>query len=114
MLTTLNNSGCVDTVIYFVSVREEIAVFYPNTFSPNGDGKNDLFQPIGASLEDYEIKIWNRWGEIVYEGNNKTGWDGKIRGTAIPAQEGAYVFTIELKGDKFDKKVVTGNVTLIR
>ena len=114
ILATRNNDGCVDTVKYIVYAQEEIAVFYPNSFSPNGDGKNDYFQPLGASLEDYEMTIWNRWGELVYSGNSKSSWNGMILNGSSPAPEGVYVFRIDLKSDKFDKKVVTGNVTLIR
>ena len=114
MLATRSNDGCVDTVIYKVSVQEEIAVFYPNSFSPNGDGKNDSFQPLGASLEDYEMTIWDRWGELIYYGSSKSAWNGMIRNTSSPAQEGVYIFRIDLKEAKFVDKVVTGRVTLVR
>jgi gliding motility-associated-like protein len=113
-LVTINNDGCKDSITYHVSVQEEIAVFYPNTFSPNGDGRNDFFQPVGASLQDYELTIWNRWGEMIYEGNSKMPWDGKVKGTSKPAPVGVYVFRIDLKEDYFEKKVVTGKVTLVR
>ncbi len=114
MLATVNNSGCTDTVVYNVTVKEEIAVFYPNSFTPNGDGVNDVFRPMGASLEDYTMIIFDRWGKKVYEGDNNSAWDGKINHSSTFAPEGVYVFRIELEGDKFETKEVTGKITLIR
>ena len=114
ILATRNNDGCVDTIKYIVSAQEEIAVFYPNSFSPNGDGRNETFQPIGASLEDYEMTIWDRWGEMIYKGNSKSAWNGMLQNSSSPAPEGVYVFRIDLKDEKFETRVVTGRVTLIR
>jgi gliding motility-associated-like protein len=114
LLVTYNNNGCLDSIIYSVSVQEEISVFYPNSFTPNGDGMNENFQPIGASLEEYELTIWDRWGELIYEGNSKMSWNGLINNSGKPAPEGVYVFRIDLISDKFEEKVVTGRVTLIR
>ena len=114
LLVTWNNNGCIDSIAYNVSVREEIAVFYPTSFSPNGDGLNDFFQPLGASLEDYELTIYNRWGEMIYNGNSKSAWDGRIKNSSTYAPEGSYVFRIDLIDEKFETKVVTGKITLIR
>jgi gliding motility-associated-like protein len=113
-LITTNNNGCIDSVTYHVRVHEEVAVYYPNSFTPNGDGRNELFQPLGASLEVYELTIWNRWGEMIYIGNQLMAWNGLIRNSGKPAPEGVYVFRIDLIDDKFEKRVVTGRVSLIR
>ncbi len=113
-LFTMNNSGCTDSITYRVTVGEEIAVFYPNSFTPDGDGNNDFFRPIGASIEDYELLIYNRWGQVIYKGDNKSVWDGRINNTAVNAPEGVYVFRIELKFASRADEVVTGRITLIR
>ena len=60
------------------------------------------------------MTIWDRWGEKIYEGNNKSAWTGTINNSSTPAPEGVYVFRIDLMDDKFEPKVVTGKVTLIR
>jgi gliding motility-associated-like protein len=114
MLATQNINGCVDTIVYTVTVLEEIAVYYPNSFSPNGDGLNETFRPLGASLDHYEMTIWNRWGELIFTGNELIAWNGHIGSSGQPAPEGVYVYRIDLMGDRFDKRVVTGRVTLIR
>ena len=114
MVLLHNNDGCVDSIMYRVTVIEEVAIYYPNSFSPNGDGKNDFFEPIGVSLEDYELSIWNRWGEMIFIGGKGSFWNGSMANSTKPAPEGVYVFRIDLKDDKFDKRVVTGRVTLIR
>jgi gliding motility-associated-like protein len=112
-LYTLSNSGCFDSIIYSINVFEEVAVFYPNSFTPNADGNNDFFRPLGASLENYEMTIWNRWGEKIYEGDDKSAWDGTVKNSSKQAPEGVYVFRVDLKMDSGDR-VVTGRVTLIR
>ena len=114
ILATRNNDGCVDTIKYIVNAQEEIAVFYPNSFSPNGDGINETFQPIGASLEEYEITIWDRWGEMIYKGNSKSAWNGMNQNKSTMAPEGVYIFRIDLIEEKFENRIVTGRVTLMR
>ena len=83
LLVTQNNNGCIDSVMYKVTVKEEIAVFYPNSFTPNGDGRNDVFQPLGASLEDYEMIIYNRWGQVIYTGGSNSAWNGMINNSSL-------------------------------
>jgi gliding motility-associated-like protein len=95
--------------------------FIPNTFSPNGDGVNDVFAPRGKSIYRVNsMKIFNRWGELVWERrnfmvNDRTstgGWDGTFKGK--PAQQDVYVYIIELVCDNAQIIPYKGNVTLIR
>ena len=93
----------------------------PSAFSPNGDGLNDVFRPIGKFLMDgiiegegsFSFNVYNRWGEIVFSTNNLyQGWDGMYRGE--PCQQGAYIFTFTVQG--ITKKIIhhSGTVTLVR
>ncbi len=86
----------------------------PNAFTPNNDGTNDFFRP--ALLSGYEfskIQVFNRWGQLVYEGNSGTsGWDGAFKNKALPSD--VYPYMIELLAPNGTKKVVKGNVTLLR
>lgn len=87
--------GVDSTYVVFTSPPEIIKIFFPNAFTPNGDGLNDVFKPVTNSLdcEHYSISIYNRWGAMIYQSNDITvGWDGKYKGEYC--QPGAYVYKI--------------------
>jgi gliding motility-associated-like protein len=69
----------------------------PNVFTPNGDGSNDEFRVVYRSIREYDIRIYNRWGHLVYKSNDPAkGWDGTIHGR--PAAESAYFYVIRAMG----------------
>ena len=113
-LYAINSNGCIDSVKYTVVVQEQLAVFLPKAFSPNGDNINETFAPIGASLTTYKLFIYNRWGELIFEGNEKKPWSGLVRDTATPAHDGVYVYRLETNDLDLDEKLMNGRVTLIR
>jgi gliding motility-associated-like protein len=92
LLIATNSLGCVDSI----SKKPELkgtTLFIPNTFTPNGDGQNEIFKVSGASLSTFEATIFNRWGEKIYSWNDpETGWDGTFKGKSIDA--GVYVYLI--------------------
>lgn len=109
------NSGEITVIV--VCGKENISI--PNTFSPNGDGRNDVFYPKGTGL--YRIKsmrVFNRWGEIVYEKNEfsandaSAGWNGTYKGR--PASPDNYIYTMEILCENNAIIPVKGNVTLLR
>lgn len=70
-----------DTIYEGVNLNEDFLLFIPNAFSPNGDGKNDLFAPAGPgiTIENYEMRIYNRSGQLVFRTTDiNTPWDGNI------------------------------------
>lgn len=87
-------------------------VFIPNSFSPNGDGKNETFRPYGNAIAGANMKIFNQWGELIYEGSEyTTGWDGKHKGKLQPM--GVYFYVIKVKlvnGTESNRK---GSVNLL-
>ena len=86
--------GCTD--IYIDTIRPDIYVYYPNTFTPNSDGKNDVFLVKGMGVEEFELIIFNRWGEeVFYTDNMEIGWDGTFKGELVPV--GTYVFALKTK-----------------
>lgn len=116
-LIAYNENNCSDTVIGMVEILDEIIYYVPNTFTPDGDGFNEGFKPIftsGFEPWDYNIIIFNRWGQIVFESNNaKLGWDGTYMGKT--AQEGTYVWKIEFLETMSDKRhIVKGHVNLLK
>ncbi|MBK8585810.1 MAG: gliding motility-associated C-terminal domain-containing protein [Bacteroidetes bacterium] len=113
-MVVVNSYGCIDSVTYNVLVQEAIAVFVPRAFSPNGDNINELFQPMGASLTEYEFTIFNRWGQEIFIGNEKKPWNGNVKDSTVPAPEGVYVYHLEAKDLDLDDRTINGRVTLIR
>ncbi|WP_222166920.1 gliding motility-associated C-terminal domain-containing protein [Edaphocola aurantiacus] len=92
----------------------------PNAFTPNGDGRNDIFMPVFNPDCDalyYELKVYNRYGQLVYMTNRKgTGWDGTYASDLRPADAGVYFYTVKLSnryGDT-DAKFLKGDILLVR
>jgi gliding motility-associated-like protein len=78
-----------------VKVKVYKAVFVPNAFTPNGDGLNDTWNiPALNAFANYEIRVFNRWGQVVYQSKNKSGWDGKLEGKDQPTGVYPYVISI--------------------
>ena len=115
---TISDSGycpVADTVYVLNHLCPHCRVLAPSAFTPNGDGKNDKFKPVfECSVQFYVVKIYNRWGELVYESYDQTdGWDGVLK--AINQPIGVYQYFIHYKNQGSDEeKSVEGNVTLIR
>src|SRR5690606_10258018 len=99
--TGYNEWGCEASDSVTVHVRcNGSLVFIPNTFTPNGDGQNDYFFPRGRGIDVMStFRVYNRWGEIVFERSNalindeRSGWDGAFRGKALPPD--VYVYTMQ-------------------
>jgi len=95
----------------------ECAFNMPSVFSPNGDGKNDLFRPIiqpGCNVSHFILRIFNRWGQMVWMSYSPyEGWDGTFQG--VPQEIGDYMYMIELTaGTKGKQTFRKGDVTLVR
>ena len=112
-LVVTNIYGCIDSITYKVIVKEDISVFIANCFTPNGDGRNEFFIPMGTSLEDFDFWIFDRWGEEIFHGDEINPWRGVSEKNGKPAPEDVYVYKVDLKYSKFGKRYVTGRVSLI-
>lgn len=113
-VTVTDNKGCIasDTISVTVDCND---IFFPTAFTPNNDGLNDFFGAVGslALIQSYELKVFNRWGEIIfYSSNPQIKWSGKIKGTFAP--NGTYTWTSQytLKGRLPQSK--HGSIILIR
>ena len=85
----------------------------PNVFTPNGDGENDKFYIKGIGVSSYYLKIFSRWGELIFESNNlEDQWDGTYNGE--PVSNGTYVYSINYKSMVDKDYNVNGTVTVIR
>ncbi len=114
-LVVFNEFNCPDTAESNVRVEFETTVYLPNTFSPDGDGLNDLFMPQfeGVKREGFNLYIFNRWGGLVYQTDNfNNPWDGKTNGN--PAKDGVYLYLIKYKNFNGEDKKIRGSVTLLK
>jgi gliding motility-associated-like protein len=119
-VTVNDSNGCVSsrnvTVLVLCNNKN---FFIPNTFSPNNDGSNDWFYPRGTGIDRIQaMRIFNRWGELVYEKKNfpandfQSGWNGMYKGK--PAGVDTYVYMIDIICENAAIITYKGNVTLIR
>ncbi len=115
-----NPGGCTaEDKVSIIVVCNGGNVFMPNTFSPNGDGANDVFYPRGSGLFKIKnLRIFNRWGEVVFEKNSfnandvSAGWDGTFKGVKLNPE--VFVYTIDIICDNNSILNYKGNVALIQ
>ncbi|MCS6933976.1 MAG: PKD domain-containing protein [Chitinophagales bacterium] len=114
-LTAYNPYGCNSTITKtnYIQIFELPRVFIPTAFSPNGDGANDVLRVLTSGTKYFQFKLYNRWGEKVFETNNSLdGWDGKYKGIDQPM--GVYVYTLNVAFEDNTTRVIKGSVTLLR
>ncbi len=107
-------NGCVDTTIAKVALTEEVKLFMPNAFTPNGDGINDVFEIKGTPVSNFNLYIYDRWGKEIWSTHNfETQWDGTdFNGKPVPT--GTYIYTIS--GTDYKKRDISfkGTVTVVK
>lgn len=112
-LMTLDVLGCSSEHSITVEVLASYRILTPNAFTPNGDGLNDTFIPKMRGIEDFEMHIFNKWGELIYSAYSQedAGWDGRLNGRISP--NGNYVYKIIFKAVDGEKGSKTGVFTLV-
>ena len=106
-----NMYGCSDSVKNQITIYPNYSTFIPDAFTPNNDGKNDFFMPSVIGENGYNVKIFDRWGNIIYNEDNKK-WDGKIKNEYLP--NGTYNYSITIFDFVNKPFIYTGIVNLIR
>jgi len=113
IILTVTNGNCQDTKFGKVKVEPIVTFYIPNTFTPNNDGKNDTFFAQGEGFETYNMKIFDRWGELLFETNNPLeAWDGSYKGAQV--ESGVYVYEFYFIDLYFNDHSYVGHVTLMR
>ncbi len=100
-----------------VKIKEcDTEIWFPNAFTPNSDGNNDLFYPVYNNIGIQTLYVYNRWGNKIYEGSGKNAtWNGKQNGEICPSGVYYYVFDYEEKGENHRKnRRLHGTLTLLR
>lgn len=95
-----------------VEVIPYMSIYIPNSFTPNGDGLNDTFGAHGEAISDFQMQVFNRWGQVVFETANVTQrWDGTYEGVKVP--QGSYVYKLTAKGSNGNREDKKGTVTVV-
>ena len=109
-ITTPNGCKGLDSLL----IRPPGHLYFPNAFTPDGDGHNDFFGPYGHYITLFEMEVFDRWGgSVFYTDNVDNLWDGTVRGSA-PASTGVYVYKYKVEGHYFPSKEGYGHVTLLQ
>lgn len=104
---------CYDTAVLHVFVLPHSRAYVPNAFTPNGDGNNDRFEIYGEDIKVISLKIFNRWGEEVFETTNSLdGWDGTYKG--VGQNIGVYTYEAIITYLDDTQEIKKGTVTLLR
>jgi gliding motility-associated-like protein len=114
IVTVSSNAGCPTSDSIKIKVYKGPTFYVPNAFTPNGDGKNDVFKFTAAGMiEIHFFKVFNRYGQMVYASTNaKQGWDGKVNGKLQTTD--TYIWIIEGKDYTGKEIKQQGTVTLLR
>jgi hypothetical protein len=105
-LVAYNQYNCEDSNIRAIKILDAPIIFIPNAFTPNDDTRNESFQPSFVGVRDYSMKIFNRWGQLVYEGKS---WIPQTN-----QQDGVYLYVISYTDYFNTPKQTTGIVNLLR
>ena len=111
--------GCKDELSKTLVVKNNFNLFIPNSFTPNSDGKNDVFIPIfsnfGVDTKQYDLEIFDRWGSSIFRSTDiYKGWDGTNKNSDEPIKEGLYIYKIKYKALDGIFYNTMGHLTLLK
>ncbi len=112
-----NINGCIDSVTYYVIINDVLTIYIPNSFSPNGDGVNDVFQihGYGISPQNFELMIFDRWGNKIFLSRDiNEGWNGSVNNNGNIVQQDVYVYKVNYRDLQNRKKKIIGHVTIVK
>ncbi|MCB9169932.1 MAG: gliding motility-associated C-terminal domain-containing protein [Flavobacteriales bacterium] len=118
-LLVTNELGCPDSVTHQVEIADQLLVYVPNSFTPDGDGVNDAFSVIGNDIDtkDFDLMIFDRWGEMIFHTTDPTEpWTGARGGGDGPVvQDGVYPYRLRVRSAySREKREYFGQVTLLK
>ncbi|HTB07144.1 MAG TPA: PKD domain-containing protein, partial [Bacteroidia bacterium] len=115
-LTVTNKYGCMDSITQCIVIEPFFTLYIPNAFSPNGDGRNDVFAPKGNYICGFQMYIFDRWGmQLFFTEDMLKGWDGTVNGGINIAQQDTYVYIINAVDCISNKKhTYIGKVSIVQ
>ena len=114
-LITTTQYGCIDSAYKTILIEPDFVFYIPEAFSPNGDSKNDFFAGKGLFIKEYEMTIYDRWGNLVYKTTDvNQPWDGKASKGSQVAQSDVYIYSFTITDIRMEMHLFKGIVTLVR
>lgn len=111
----INSAGCSDTAYDTLRVKEPFSCYVPSAFNPLGLEINKVFYPVCQEYSEYDLRIYNRWGQLVFESDgNKPYWDGTWFNEGEELPMGLYVYVLNLRNQYAEVYRTQGSVMLIR
>jgi gliding motility-associated-like protein len=113
-VTVTTPDGCVGDTSVTVKIKLVCGEFFvPTIFSPNGDGNNDEFKVYGKCIEELSFRVYDRWGEKVFESiDPSVGWDGYFKGKLM--NSASFVYVVDVRFVDGRSETIKGNVSLVR
>ncbi|MBI2720907.1 MAG: gliding motility-associated C-terminal domain-containing protein [Bacteroidetes bacterium] len=112
----ISNHGCRDSIIKKLTVGEDVTFFIPNSFTPNGDGLNEIFLPKSVGIKKFKMEIFDRWGQMIFATSDFfAGWDGRHHKGGEMVPQDVYIYKITASfNDGGKAKQFVGKVTLLK
>jgi gliding motility-associated-like protein len=108
-------NGCTDTTYKVIEIKPAFAIYFPNVFTPNEDGRNDSFFPKGIGILKFAMQIYDRWGHEVFSCEDfGVHWDGRSKGSAGPIKQDVYTYKAQVVDIFQQNHEYIGHVSLIR
>jgi gliding motility-associated-like protein len=113
MLIATDSKGCIDTAYRVIRILDEFYLYVPNAFTPDDDRFNNTFKISSINVVEFNVQIFNRWGELLFESDDKNfEWDGTHNGEFV--RDGTYVWKIFYRSVNDDDETITGHVSVLR
>ncbi len=114
-LIATDEKGCIDSITKPIIILDEFYIYVPNAFTPDGNRYNNTFRVSTINIVNFDIQIFNRWGELIFSSNDKNfEWDGSYQGNIV--QDGTYVWKISYSqiNNPEEDVMITGHVSVLR
>ncbi len=112
-----SNTHCTDTTIELICIKDVFTIYFPNAFTPDNDGLNDVWMPLGTGIDEknFYFAIYDRWGNMVFDTDvlNK-GWNGIVKDHSETVQEDVYIWKTKLKDRYGLSHEYKGRVSVVR
>ncbi|MBL4656190.1 MAG: gliding motility-associated C-terminal domain-containing protein [Bacteroidia bacterium] len=114
-LLVINEFGCADTIVDTIRIKPEAAIYIPNAFTPDGNGLNDMWGAKTFGLTEFELYVYDRWGEMIFRTDNPNDlWNGRRDNVGAMSPDGVYPYLIKAKDHTGRAHRYVGHVVLLK